>query len=478
MSPNQNDSQSQSQNLDSASSPLDVENSSAEPLSRVPVLTVAQTSVKNHKLTICALVCIVFLCLCLAIAAVIMSTNHLPAVRSDGVNIKRAVERWRNVSTGAEHTCALSYNYQVYCWGSNYSGQLGNNSKEDSQIPVKVDVNGVLNGMTIKSISSGDYHTCAIASNSQAYCWGRGLNGQLGNNSREDSNIPVAVDTRGVLVGKQIKTISAGGDQACVIASDDQAYCWGLNNFGQLGNNVKSDRSLIPVAVDTEGVLSGKNIYSIEMGSNYTCAIASDEKAYCWGLNTGGTLGNGNQTSSLVPVAVDTNGVLRSKKIKSIAVSSLTACVVASDDWVYCWGDDIDGQLGRNVDYILQEFVPVPVDNSDALTNMTIESVSVSSKNTCVIASDKQVYCWGGNSFGQLGAGFSNDESLLVPAKFNDGGIFKGKTISLISVGSRHTCVIASDEAIYCWGSNSSGQLGNDSYTDSETPVMVKSEVH
>ncbi|OYW83945.1 hypothetical protein B7Z17_04860, partial [Candidatus Saccharibacteria bacterium 32-49-10] len=108
-------------------------------------------------------------------------------------------------------------------------------------------------------IAAGANHTCAIASDNQAYCWGDNSVGQLGNNSTTDSLTPVAVSTSGVLSGKTILSLSAGGDHTCAIASDNQAYCWGSNSSGQIGDNAIANR-LVPTAVNTAGALSGKTI--------------------------------------------------------------------------------------------------------------------------------------------------------------------------------------------------------------------------
>jgi alpha-tubulin suppressor-like RCC1 family protein len=165
-----------------------------------------------------------------------------------------------------------------------------------------------LNGKTILSIATGYNHACAIASDNQAYCWGRNSQGQIGDNNVTGRYVPTAVDTSGVLTGKTILSISAGGNHTCAIASDNQVYCWGYDHYGQLGDNTTTD-SLVPVAVNTSGVLAGKTILSVSAGVNHTCVIASDNQAYCWGWNNYGQLGdNTSGTNRLVPAAVDMSG--------------------------------------------------------------------------------------------------------------------------------------------------------------------------
>ena len=195
--------------------------------------------------------------------------------------------------------------------------------------------------------SSAGNHSCVIASDDKAYCWGHNGFGQLGNNNTVNSLTPVAVDTAGVLASKTIKQIASGGISSCVIASDDKAYCWGSNNFGQLGNgNLKN--SSTPTPVSTTGVLAGKTIKQITAGTEFTCAIASDDKAYCWGSNSSGQLGNNSTINSGVPVAVNTSGVLAGKTIKQISAGSSHTCAIASDDKAYCWGSNSSGELGNN----------------------------------------------------------------------------------------------------------------------------------
>jgi len=263
---------------------------------------------------------------------------------------------------GHGHTCAVASDNQAYCWGYNVNGQLGNGVYYDnSWVPSAVVNNDVLAGKTILSISALASYTCAIASDKQAYCWGWNLYGQLGNYTSNESNIPTAVDTNGVLAGKTILSIGDGEDPTCAIASDKQAYCWSGNNSGELGDGT-NDSSNVPVAVDTSGVLGGKTILSISVGSGFACAVASDNQAYCWGRNWFGMLGNNTDDNSNVPVAVDTSGVLNGKTILSISAGSDFTCAIASDKQAYCWGGNFYGVLGNISD--AWSLVPVAVDVS------------------------------------------------------------------------------------------------------------------
>ena len=206
---------------------------------------------------------------------------------------------------------------RAYCWGANYGGQLGNNTATNSSVPVPVDTSGVLADKTITAITAGGVHTCAVA-DGQAYCWGRNSRGNSGNNSTTDSSVPVAVDTSGVLAGKTVTAITAGRYHTCAVA-DGRAYCWGYNDSGELGNS-STRRSRVPVAV-ASGVLAGKSVTAITAGGHHSCAVA-DGQAYCWGRNAMGQLGNNSTTKSRVPVAVNTAGPLHHTWVTAIAAST------------------------------------------------------------------------------------------------------------------------------------------------------------
>ena len=170
--------------------------------------------------------------------------------------------------------------------------------------------------LTVKQISAGADHTCVIASNDHAYCWGLNY-GLLGDGTTTSyRNTPVAVQL-GALPNLTVKQISAGNDYTCAIASNDQAYCWGVNSNGQLGDGTGTQRN-IPVAVQL-GDRPDLAVKQIATGNYHTCAIASNDQVYCWGYNTNGQLGDGTYTGpetcsvfacSTTPIAVDTSGLV------------------------------------------------------------------------------------------------------------------------------------------------------------------------
>ncbi len=372
-----------------------------------------------------------------------------------------------SISAGDAHTCVIESG-KAYCWGNNASGQLGTGSTTNSSVPVAVDAGGVLAGKALTQISAGGGHTCALDSTGAAYCWGYGLYGQLGDGHTIDSSVPVQVDMSGVLAGKTLTEISAGELNTCALDSAGAAYCWGWNAWGGLGDGT-TDNSVVPVAVDTSGALADRTLTQITVGFSVTCVLDSTGAAYCWGNNPNGQLGDGSTTNSAVPVAVDTSGALAGKTLTQITAGDDQTCALNTAGAAFCWGYNGYGQLGDGS--TTDSAVPVAVSISGALAGKTLTQISAGWEFTCARDSTGTAYCWGHNGYGQLGDGSTADSA--VPVAVDTSGALAGKTLTQISTYADHTCAVDTAGAAYCWGDNLAGDLGDDGTAPSDVPVLA-----
>lgn len=365
-------------------------------------------------------------------------------------------------------------------WGAGALGQMGDgNTNTTNSVPQVTDASGVLSGKVVTSVSVGNNFACAVASGA-AFCWGQRSAGKLGDGGATtgQTNTPVAVSTSGVMSGKTITTVSAGGGSACALDTAGSAYCWGAGSQGQLGNGGSSNVGS-PVAVTMP---AGKVFTSIAVGFTHACASTSDGLAYCWGSNDAGQLGIGSTSPSTTPVAVDMTGSLASTTVTSITAGYSYSCVVASGA-AYCWGQQEGGKLGNNDGTAFSRTTPVPVYTGGHLSGLTVTAIAAGGTSspsapatpgtqgsTCAIANG-DAYCWGYGGSGRLGTGNTSNSYVALPVY--KGGALSGKSIRTISVGWNNACASTTDFGVYCWGSSASGQVGNGTLTSSNVPVAA-----
>lgn len=371
---------------------------------------------------------------------------------------------WKAVSMGGYHTCAIASNDEVYCWGSNSSGQLGNNSTVTNYKPVPI-AKGAMPTLKVKSLSTGSEHACVVNFDDHAYCWGNGYWGQLGTVSNPMVNsTPVAV-TQGVMSSLNVKSIAAGDSHTCALGFDDIAYCWGYNNYGQIGDNSNTQRNT-PVAV-AQGVRTGMTVKYVTAGYGKSCAIDLSDIGYCWGYGSSGSLGNGLTANTTSPVAIS-QGAMPSLGLKSIklpriqdsAISSF-ACAINLNNRAYCWGQGFT--LGNGVGS--DSYVPVAV-SLGIMSTLNVTDITLTNSSTCALNENKRVYCWGGGSSGQLGNG--KLDSATTPVLISIGEM-KNLDVKYLDA----SCVINSGDDLYCFGSNSGGKLGKGFNDTFNTPMLV-----
>ncbi|MEO8107319.1 MAG: RCC1 repeat-containing protein [Actinomycetes bacterium] len=365
-------------------------------------------------------------------------------------------------TTGAgRHTCVIDTNGEAVCIGSSYRGRLGIGTKYDTTSAAAVTADGVLRKKSLTGISTGTDHTCALAGNGRAYCWGVSSRGQVGSGTtRRAIYDPAAVDTSGVLSGKTLTEISAGGQHTCALATNGKAYCWGRGSAGQLGNGGSSDAAR-PVAVDTSGVLAGKTLVAIDAGTNHTCAVASTGAAYCWGAGSVGQLGSGATTKSTVAVKVSGTGV--NLPIATVSAALAHTCALTTIGRPYCWGDGAQGRLGTGTTDDHATPVGVAGGNTSA-----VRSISASDTHTCLVNANRYVHCWGAGGDGQLGNG--SRTNALTPLQVDATG-FGSDLPETVAATPHGTCAMGLSGSLYCWGVDESSAAG----ISSTAPVTLAS---
>ena len=305
------------------------------------------------------------------------------------------------------------------------------------------------------SIVAGLYHTCGLRSDGAAYCWGGNEFGQLGDSSRTSRTTPVAV-----VGGHVFNTLVAGSEHICGLTSTGAAYCWGRGGFGQLGNGYLN-HSAIPVAV------SGGTFASLGSGPYHSCGVTSAGKAYCWGWNGYGQLGDGRFSNAAIPVAVAgslTFATIGNGRGPFLFPGGHT-CGVTDSGAGYCWGSNEEGQLGDTA--VQYSAVPLAV-----IGGLKFVAMSTGWLHTCGLTDAAVVQCWGDNHFGQLG----DNPQVCDPGECSRPGprpVFGSANITDLTSGHGHNCQLTNSGAASCWGLNDAGQVGDGTTERRYVPAAV-----
>jgi alpha-tubulin suppressor-like RCC1 family protein len=243
--------------------------------------------------------------------------------------------------------------------------------------------------------------------------------------------------------GEPVKQVAAGRDHSCALTTGGKVFCWGKNEFGQLGNGTVRNSSATPVAVK-----SGVTFRAISAGSTHTCALGTDNAAYCWGDNLSGAVGSTMYQAEPTPVDIDRGRY----GFAQIVAGGNTTCALTAQGEAYCWGENRHGQAGvGNRD----ERIPI---GRKAQRDVRFSNLMLGERHACGLSRSGEsgdLFCWGDNALGQLGNGASADpRGLTVPTQVQAVERFVS-----IATGASHTCGVAQDGGVYCWGDNSRKQL-------------------
>ncbi len=354
-------------------------------------------------------------------------------VKVDGVSGVSAVH------CGTDHTCAMNSDGALACWGLNSRGRLGDGDGGVYSTPQQVLDPGDATG-----ISAGRFYTCASKADDSIWCWGENEYGQLGDGSKNAAKSPTKV-----LLESAAKGFEAAYNHACAISDENMAYCWGSNHWGKLGNDAAGVSSSIPV-------LTGGPMEQVGAGEMHTCALMTYGEVICWGSNAAGELGNGvwgnGETGWGKAVGLS--------DVTDISATGLHNCAVAGDEHVWCWGANNLGQSGTTE-------VPVQPVPAEVQGLVGVVSVAAGVSHSCAVREDGGVSCWGNNESGQLGDGGAGGGPLPVEAL----GL---EDTEAVCAGGEHTCAVDSVGLVRCWGGNTQGQLGDGTTDQKSVPTPAE----
>lgn len=311
----------------------------------------------------------------------------------------------RDVGVGLDHACALTHDDAIWCWGANNQGQVGNPGSGEtcrvegdlyacSIIPLRAAPE-----LTFQRLAVGYFFTCGLTADGVAHCWGYNLFGQLGGGTFKFSG----TNATHVVAPVPFVAITAGEFHACALTAAGEAWCWGRNIAGELGDGT-TDSSAVPRRVATP-----VRFVQLSAGSFYTCGITTDGAAHCWGRNAFGQLGDGTRERRLAPTLVHTPPGVRWRSIDTGTSGDgpTHTCALALDGRAFCWGGNGRGELGTGDQE--DSNVPVPV------TTGRFTQVVSATDYSCGLRASGGVFCWGNNTEGQAGTGLVTPTPVSRP---------------------------------------------------------------
>lgn len=345
------------------------------------------------------------------------------------------------LAVGTVHTCAVS-DGQLWCWGQNGNGQLGDGSQLDQATPRAV----AIPQASVASVAAGGHHTCALKTNGALWCWGHNGSGELGDGTVVDRPLPTPVTA----LGADVAEVAAGWSHTCARKTDGTLWCWGSNADGRLGDGTTQNR-----VTPTQVSALGTSVAQVAAGVAHTCARQSDNSLWCWGYNGVGAIGDLTTQSRSLPTLVSSLG----SDVVEVATGAHT-CARSSDNRLWCWGWNQYGQLGDGSNF--NRVTPYEVSN--LLGGVT--QVSLGWRHSCALKTDGKLRCWGYNADGELGDGTTFNRAFPVLSSLS-------ASVPGVAAGDSHSCARRADGGIWCSGLNLYGQLGLGDHSDRKSYAQV-----
>lgn len=340
----------------------------------------------------------------------------------------------RQLSVGLQHACVIATD-GAYCWGDGTYGVLGNAAWDGKVAPAPVAVTG---GGAFTGVSAAWAHTCALDGDGVAWCWGDNGNAELGVDpgvtAAAAEPTPVATDLRFV-------QLAAGYLHTCGLTADGAVYCWGMRGSLGIGPDSalsENDQVYSPVPTPTRSLLDGRFVQLTGAKRWHTCALRDTGDLFCWGFTHGDELGGAEGPGDhyvLTPVQVPGDG-----NWAMVNAGDLFTCGLTTAGAAYCWGRDYHGRLGRGIDAGVEDVSPTAV-----VGGHVFAGIAAGRNHSCAWTAAGDVYCWGDNGTGAVGAPAA-DSVVLQPTR-----VATDLAFTYVDAGEGFTCGIAAGK-VYCWG--------------------------
>jgi alpha-tubulin suppressor-like RCC1 family protein len=345
-------------------------------------------------------------------------------------------------------TFAISNEGNLYGWGYNGGYELYDETSSNKNSPIACRMDSSFYTRKIKKIASSttNTHIMALTTDGTVFAWGKNLQGQLGDQTYIDKQIPVLVT--GMIEFDTIIDIAVGDAVSFAVTDKGKVFSWGKGDSGALGTN-STENAWTPLPVYSEGVLNGKYVVKISCKNNHVLVLTNDRKIYAWGDNTNGKLGDGTTTTRWIPVAVIMDQELSGRKVVDVEAGGVFSMALTDDSTVWTWGSNEYYSLGDYTD--VHRYTPHRVFSDELLQFKVIVQIAAGHEHAMILTEDGKVYAWGRNNNGQLGIG--NTASQYKPVEINLSSIGR---VAYISAGGSHSVFVTGDP-ITCF--NKTGAL-------------------
>jgi uncharacterized repeat protein (TIGR02543 family) len=326
----------------------------------------------------------------------------------------------------------------------------------------------------MESLSLGEVHSSASSATGRVFMWGKNSNGQLGDGTTTDRNVPTEITSRfSLTAGDKITSLSLGQDHSSALSATGRVFMWGFNSSGQLGNGTNTNRN-VPTEITSRFSLdAGDRIISLSLGTSHSAALSSTGRVFMWGENWAGQLGDGTTTDRNVPTEITSRFSLTAgDKITSLSLGFYHSSALSATGRVFMWGENWAGQLGDGT--TTDRNVPTEITSRFSLTaGDKITSLSLGKDHSSALSATGRVFMWGFNSFGQLGNGTNTNRNVPteITSRFS---LDAGDKITSLSLGFYHSSALSATGRVFMWGYNLYGQLGDGTSNNRNVPTEIK----